>query len=482
MASTAPGCTHDSVTFPGPLVAGRKGDTFRINVVDELTDTSMLTGTSVHWHGILQKGSNWADGPVGVNQCPISSGNSFQYQFNVKDQAGTFWYHSHYSTQYCDGLRGPLVIYDPDDPHMSRYDIDDESTIITLADWYHYVAPKRPFIPIFNSTLINGRGRFLGGPLTDLSVTDVTPFTRYRFRLVSVSCDPNFTFSIDGHIMTVIEVDGENVEPMDVDSIQIFAGQRYSFVLTADQPVSNYWIRAEPNLGSQGFENGLNSAILRYQGAPPCDPNTTQEASTRPLLEPDLHPLDNPAAPGAPGLAGADIYLHFGIKLGDPIPGRFSVNNFSFMPPPVPVLLQILSGTKSPKQLLPDGSSYMLPPNKVVEMSLPGGSVGSPHPIHLHGHSFSVIRSAGSTVYNYDNPVRRDVVNIGSSTNDNVTIRFTTDNRGPWIMHCHIDWHLDAGLAIVLAEADDEEREETQPTSWNDLCPTFDALPPQTLP
>lgn len=208
-------------------------------------------------------------------------------------------------------------------------------------------------------------------------------------------------------IQTVIEIDGQNVEPVDVDSIQIFAGQRYSFVLNADQPVSNYWIRTEPNLGSQGFANGLNSAILRYQGAPPCDPTTIQAPSTRPLLEPDLHPLDDPAAPGAPGLAGADIYLHFDIKLDDPIPGRFSVNNVSFMPPTVPVLLQILSGTKAPKQLLPDGSSYMLPPNKVVEMSLPGGSLGSPvcpcvlvclitgpntilllscqHPIHLHG-------------------------------------------------------------------------------------------------
>lgn len=177
---------------------------------------------------------------------------------------------------------------------------------------------------------------------------------------------------------TVIEVDGENVEPVEVDSIQIFAGQRYSFVLNADQPVSNYWIRAQPNLGSQGFVDGLNSAILRYQGAPACDPTTTQEPSTRPLLEPDLHPLENPAAPGAPGLAGADIYLHFDIKLDDPIPGRFSVNNVSFMPPTVPVLLQILSGTKVPKQLFPEGSSYMLPPNKVVEMSLPGGSTGSP--------------------------------------------------------------------------------------------------------
>jgi iron transport multicopper oxidase len=54
---------------------------------------------------------------------------------------------------------------------------------------------------------------------------------RYRFRLVSISCDANWKFSIDNHIMTIIEVDGTNAQPLNVDQIQIFAGQRYSFVV-----------------------------------------------------------------------------------------------------------------------------------------------------------------------------------------------------------------------------------------------------------
>jgi iron transport multicopper oxidase len=64
------------------------------------------------------------------------------------------------------------------------------------------------------------------------------------------------------------------------------------------------------------------------------------------------------------------------------------------------------------------------------------------HPIHLHGHSFHVVRSAGSSTYNFDDPVIRDVVSIGEQ-GDNVTIRFFTDNPGPWFLHCHIDWHLE---------------------------------------
>ena len=63
-------------------------------------------------------------------------------------------------------------------------------------------------------------------------------------RLVSVSCDPNFLFSIDGHDMTVIEVDGVNSQPLTVDQIQIFAAQRYSFVVCVirSQPLSR-WCR-----------------------------------------------------------------------------------------------------------------------------------------------------------------------------------------------------------------------------------------------
>ena len=81
--------------------------------------------------------------------------------------------------------------------------------------------------------LINGLGRAAGGDAdATLAVVNVTQGSRYRFRLVSLSCDPNFTFYIQGHNFTVIEVDSVNVEPVTVDSIQIFAGQRCSFVVS----------------------------------------------------------------------------------------------------------------------------------------------------------------------------------------------------------------------------------------------------------
>ncbi|KAK7442009.1 laccase, multicopper oxidase, benzenediol:oxygen oxidorectuctase [Stygiomarasmius scandens] len=462
--------------FPGPLIVGKKDGHFSLNVINELNDTSMLTPTSIHWHGLFQKGTNWADGPSFINQCPIVPENSFLYDFHVPRQAGTFWYHSHLSTQYCDGLRGPLVVYDHHDPHRHLYDVDNEKTVITLSDWYHDKAPTLLF-PTFMSTLINGRGRYAGGPSTALSVVNVRQGKRYRIRLVSISCDPNWVFSIDNHSLLVIEVDAVNTNPILVSSIQIFAGQRYSFVLHANQPIDNYWVRANPNIGTLGFNGGLNSAILRYKGAPEVEPNATVPATTNTtglslLQEQDLVPLENPGAPGRPVPGGADVNINFNVTF-NATDLKFEVNGKTFVPPTVPVLLQILSGAQDATDLMPAGSVYTLPPNKVIEFSFPAGAAGGPHPIHLHGHTFDVVRSAGMSTYNYVNPPRRDVVNTGSA-GDNVTIRFKTDNPGPWFLHCHIDWHLEAGFAIVFAEGTKRVKTTNHPPpAWDQLCPKY---------
>ena len=107
-------------------------------------------GRDQHWHGIFQHSHAYVDGLAFVNQCPIAPNDTFLYEFTAVGQTGmcvrlppkaalrtrrprlnlgfctgTFWYHSHYMTQYCDGLRGPFVIYDPQDPYLSWYDIDD---------------------------------------------------------------------------------------------------------------------------------------------------------------------------------------------------------------------------------------------------------------------------------------------------------------------------------------------------------------------
>jgi iron transport multicopper oxidase len=214
--------------------------------------------------------------------------------------------------------------------------------------------------------------------MSPLAVITVEQGKRYRMRLISMSCDPNFQFSVDGHNLTVIEADGELTEPLVVDQLQISAGQRYSVVLVADKPVDNYWIRNLPSTSFATYEQGTNSAILSYKGACEVEPATVNIAPKNPLVETNLHALINPGAPGIPEYGKADINLNLQVTN---INGTFYVNNDTFKPPTVPVLLQILSGAQEASQLLPNGSVIVLEANKVVELTL--STTGAAGPVCL---------------------------------------------------------------------------------------------------
>nr|ABP81837.1 laccase [Coprinopsis cinerea] len=478
---------------PALLIKAKKGDEFELTVANHLTEETMLRQTSIHWHGIFQHKSSWADGPEGVTQRPVAQfDNSFTYKFNAGNETGTYWYHSHFETQYCDGLRGPLVIYDDNDPYRNDYDVDNEDTIITLADWYHLQAPSIniTIAPPVNATLINGKGRQPVKPDSPLAIVNVKQGKRYRFRILSSSCDPNYNFSIDGHDLTVIEADGQLTRKLVVQRLQIFAGQRYSVILHANRPKGNYWIRAEPNFGvglngtSGTKANGVNSAILRYYGANDEEPKDRPFTNPIDLKEFNLHALLNPSPPGRN--QPADKTFFFNITFNG---GRWWMNQTAEGTPigswhsphtdsKGPVLLQILNGVK-PEKLVPKDSIFHVKRNQVIEITLPAFTIG-PHPFHLHGHAFSVIQSAGSPNKNYIDPVRRDVVSIGDpDRKENVTIRFVTDNPGPWFFHCHIEFHLSGGLGAVFVEdqKDIKSSDRAPPPSWSELCPTFDALP-----
>ena len=94
--------------FPGPLLEANWGDVFNITVKNRVTEPR--EGTSLHWHGLLQKNSSWYDGVPSVGQCPIAPDSDFTYTFRA-GLFGSSWYHSHYSAQYADGLFGPMIIH-----------------------------------------------------------------------------------------------------------------------------------------------------------------------------------------------------------------------------------------------------------------------------------------------------------------------------------------------------------------------------------
>ena len=245
-----------------------------------------------------------------------------------------------------------------------------------------------------NATLINGRGRYAGGPMSPLAVINVEHGKRYRFRIIGASCDPWFNFTIDGHAMTVIETDGVETEPLVIDSLSVYAGQRYSVVVTANQTSRNYWIRAKSSHPNQTFDGGQSSAILRYSGAPEQEPTTEHGPYVLPYEENNIHPLIEPGAPGIPEPGKADVNINLVPGLAD---HHYTINGVSYADPPLPVLLQILDGARHPSQLLPSGSVYELPRGKVIELSVPatelteGGALGGPVSIQ-HISSTSLTR------------------------------------------------------------------------------------------
>lgn len=264
--------------LPGPSLTVCEGDMISVRVKNSL---HFSEATTIHWHGLKQKKSPYMDGVNMVTQCPIIAHTSFEYRFEA-DSYGTHFWHAHAGLQRSDGFFGPLIVhqYENKDPHVDRYDYDLQEHVITVNDWingtsiekfaghHHNDGDNKP-----RSILINGKGVLVN--ITDTrdnqvyqtprAVFSVEKGKRYRFRMINAGilyCP--IEFSVDNHNLTVIATDGNNIEPYEVQSLIIMAGERYDFVLHAYQDINNYWIRAKGFADCGNFKV-FQTAILNYK-------------------------------------------------------------------------------------------------------------------------------------------------------------------------------------------------------------------------
>jgi len=217
-------------------------------------------------------------------------------------------------------------------------------------------------------------------------------------------------------------------------------------------------------------------AQVRYTGSKSGDPNTQglQDDTTGGCVDLDPNSLTPVKEVNPPPKADQSIVLTFEFKADAQNVNRAFVNDVSYQVSPYrPVLLEAIVGRTD--QFMPEQNIYAINKTQWVDIVVNNHDNGE-HPFHLHGHSFMIL---GSGDGDYDaakhghslklnNPLRRDVSTVPAS--GWAVIRFFADNPGAWLFHCHIEWHVLAGLVTTILELPDELQKKKIPENAAHIC------------
>ncbi|XP_064108161.1 uncharacterized protein LOC135216685 [Macrobrachium nipponense] len=396
-----------------------------------------------------------------------------------------------------DSFSGVLVLQDWD--HINSYDKFVGRYHSTLDDFARGI-------------LVNGKGVNTDAQVAyDMprEIIEVTPGHRHRLRLINagrLNCP--IIVSIDHHQMTVISADGKDIVPTTVDSLVLYSGERFDVTIHANKGVGNYWMRLNGLVDCEQH-SCYQGAIIRYSTASEEDPE--EPLFYNPNYPPGivLNPLNSVDGEGQLIMTDLEaleshivlpavdkkFYIVFDFNqinntlFFNPELYPFNavaemwqantpqVNDISFALPSAPPLSQ-------PEALKESICRYGEDPpcvsdyctctytmevalGETVEMIIiDEGNIGDEnHPFHLHGYSFSVVAmgklgrnttladvialdEAGGIVRKLESPVLKDTVTVpdGGFT----IIRFTADNPGYWLMHCHLIFHSELGMSALL--------------------------------
>ncbi|KAH9470396.1 hypothetical protein MJO29_004601 [Puccinia striiformis f. sp. tritici] len=472
-------------TWPPPPITVTSGDVIKMHAFNGLPDQP----TTLHFHGMFFNGTNFYDGAMGVTQCGIPPGEEFVYHVDTTTQVGTYWVHAHSLGQYVDGLRAPVVILPPATATKRPY--DDEFTIV-LGDWYHQQHSK------LISTFLSRSNPLGAEPVPDSALIYVvhnntyrehynenatipfTPGKTYRLRILNVGALGMFYFKIDGHQMSVIEVDGTDVDALPTDMLSLAAAQRYSVLVTAkNETKQNFLLHAnfEPDM----FDSIPEKLQLNYTSSIVYTPG----ARTAPEeLFPEYKVLDDLAFKPTTTVPifskTKTIELNVFFSTFENGVNRGAFNNVTYVPPRVPTVMTIDSAPVNALENSviygPQSNAFVINHLEVVELTVFNWDKGN-HPFHLHGQKFQVVNKQLSIDHStptysnqtLSNPMRRDTIQIPGG--GFASIRFVADNPGAWMFHCHIEWHLQSGLAAMFIVAPEvQQKNFPVPQFMKDQC------------
>ncbi|NKB87137.1 MAG: copper resistance system multicopper oxidase [Acidobacteria bacterium] len=518
-------------SVPGPLLRFREGGTATLRVHNELDEP-----TSVHWHGILLPPE--MDGVPGISFGGIPPGETFEYHYRVV-QNGTYWYHSHSGLQEQLGHFGPLII---DPAQGDPFDYDREHTVM-LSDWTfenpykilgrlkkranYYNYQRRTVGDLFSDAGEQGLGAALADramwgrmrmDVTDLAdITGATyrylvngmaagdnwtglfePGERVRLRLINASAASFFDVRIPGLALTVVQADGQNVEPVTVDELRIATAETYD-VIVHPREERAYTLFAEsidrsgyargtlaPRLGMQAEVPELRPRPLRTMADMGMDhadmnhvamgPEPSADAmdhaamghgdlTDQPMTMTSELPTSAPHGPDHHGPGSAGVAEAPTTRLGEPGIGLgndgWRVLVYSDLRALEPLYEHRTPDREIELHATGNMERYMwsFDGKKFTQVEGPitffhgerlrinfVNDTMMEHPLHLHGMWIHLVNGNGA-----HNP-RKHTVNL--KPGERMFVDVEVDAPGRWAFHCHILYHMDAGMFRVVDVVD----------------------------
>ena len=447
--------------IPGPTLRFKLGDTAKITLHNQLENQE----TSLHWHGLLLP--NEMDGVPYLTTKPIKSGQSHTYEFELK-HAGTYWYHSHTGLQEQQGVYGSIVVTDPNDIVKA-----DREHVIVLSDWTNE-SPNEvmrtlmrgdEWYSIKKGNVQSIYGAWKEGALSDyfnrewvrmppMDISDVAydafwmngktkinlagkAGEQVRLRVINAGASTYFYLTA-GVPMKIVAADGPSVQAVEVDKLLMGMAETYDVLIRVPEDGA-VELRATSQDGS-GYSSAIIGEGKRYPASSPPPPQLydmdemlmaamgdTDDITERPMAPyQKLKSLESTKF--AEDLPRRKITLRL---TGDMTRYIWSFNG----------------------KTLAEDSMIKVSKGEVLRIEMINDTMMH-HPIHLHGHFFRLLNGEDENA-----PLKHtvDVHPMGKRT-----IEFEANDVGDWFLHCHLLYHMDAGMARVISYK--ELGEDHQPT------------------
>ena len=525
-------------SVPGPLLRFREGDEITLNVSNTLD-----VDTSIHWHGLLVPFQ--MDGVPGVSFPGIQPGETFRYEFAVP-QNGTYWYHSHSGLQEQSGHYGPIII-DPKGTDPVAYN---REYVLVLGDWT-YGTPERLFAKLKkHSDSQNFQQRTVGDFLRDASAEGIgkalddramwgamrmsprdladigaptytylingrstadnfnmvfNPGERVRLRIINGSAMTLFNVRIPGLPMTIVQADGQHVEPLEVDEFQMGVAETYDVIVTPQAAEAFAFVaesidRSGQAVATLGPKPGMRAAVPQLRSVPTLSmkdmgmdhaamghgsmENGAEAPAAMDHSTMDHSKMDHAAMghvmpdPQGPAVQMVSMEAHIekgpgvaniaampmsrldepGIGLGDVGHRTLAYSQLRSLEPnpdtraPGREIVIHLTSNMERYMWSFDGVKFSEVTEAIrfhegerVRLTLINDTM-MPHPIHLHGMFFDLVIPGAETSGRLP---RKHTVIVKPA--DKVSVDITAEHVGDWAFHCHLLYHMAAGMMQVVS-------------------------------